>query len=165
MLIKDRLKEFVRYLQLTNQYFEAECGLSNGYIANIRKGIGLMAMEKILEKHPELNKTWLLTGKGEMINESLKNEENSNRQKLYEYEKMYLDVIKSQSEQLKNYQKQTELLDDALGTLACLSNHLELIKSYIKLEDKYWNKWATLIGITERLIKGVKNKDKQRLGI
>ena len=50
MLIKDRLKEFVRYLQLTNQYFEAECGLSNGYIANIRKGIGLMAMEKILEK-------------------------------------------------------------------------------------------------------------------
>ena len=88
MLIKDRLKEFVRYLQLTNQYFEAECGLSNGYIANIRKGIGLMAMEKILEKHPELNKTWLLTGKGEMINESLKNEENSNRQKLYEYEKI-----------------------------------------------------------------------------
>ena len=45
MLIKDRLKEFVRYLQLTNQYFEAECGLSNGYIANIRKGIGLMAMK------------------------------------------------------------------------------------------------------------------------
>ncbi len=130
MLIKDRLKEFVRYLQLTNQYFEAECGLSNGYIANIRKGIGLMAMEKILEKHPELNKTWLLTGKGEMINESLKNEENSSRQKLYEYEKMYLDVIKSQSEQLKNYQKQTENL---LNIIEELQKRLQ--PSYTALEN------------------------------
>lgn len=63
------------------------------------------------------------------------------------------------------YQKRTELLDDALGELACLSNHLELIKSYVKLEDRYWIKWTTLISITERLIKGVKSKDKERMGI
>lgn len=89
-----------------------------------------MAMEKILEKHPELNKTWLLTGKGEMINESLKNEENSNRQKLYEYEKMYLDVIKSQAEQLKNYQKQTENL---LNIIEELQKRLQ--PSYTALEN------------------------------
>lgn len=85
----------------------------------------------------------------------------------YKYAQAVLDnLIKANNLDLKTYyQKRTELLDDALGTLACLSNHLELIKSYIKLEDKYWNKWATLIGITERLTKGVKNKDKQRLGI
>lgn len=63
------------------------------------------------------------------------------------------------------YQKRTELLDDALGDLACLSNHLELIKSYITLEDKYWVKWATLIGLCEKLIKGIKSKDKERMGV
>lgn len=75
-------------------------------------------------------------------------------------------LIKANSLNLQQYyEKRTELLENALGFLACLSNHLELIKSYIQLEDKYWVKWATLIGVTERLIKGVKKKDKERLGI
>lgn len=85
----------------------------------------------------------------------------------YELAQRILDeLIKANNLNLKQYyQKRTELLDDALGDLACLSNHLELIKSYVALEDKYWVKWATLIGINEKLIKGVKNKDKERLGI
>ncbi len=75
-------------------------------------------------------------------------------------------LLRANSLNLKTYyQKRTELLDDALGDLACLSNHLELIKTYITLEDRYWVKWATLIGICERLIKGVKEKDKQRMGV
>jgi hypothetical protein len=75
-------------------------------------------------------------------------------------------LLKGNSLDLKQYYvKRTECFDDALGLLACLSNHLELIKSYIALDDKYWVKWATLIGITERLVKGVKSKDKERMGI
>lgn len=81
-------------------------------------------------------------------------------------QKILDELIRANSLSLKDYYtKRTEYLDDALGDLACLSNHLELIKSYIKLEDKYWVKWATLIGILERLIKGVKSKDKERLGL
>ncbi len=75
-------------------------------------------------------------------------------------------LIKGNALDLKTYrEKRAECFDDALGSLACLSNHLELVKSYIELDDKYWVKWATLIGITERLVKGVKNKDKERLGV
>ena len=74
--------------------------------------------------------------------------------------------IKANNLNLKQYyQKRTELLDDALGDLACLSNHLGLIKSYIALEDRYWVKWATLISICEKLINGVKAKDKERMGV
>ena len=81
-------------------------------------------------------------------------------------QKILDELIRANSLSLKDYYaKRTEYLDDALGDLACLSNHLELIKSYIKLEDKDWVKWATLIGILERLIKGVKSKDKERLGL
>lgn len=75
-------------------------------------------------------------------------------------------VLKANSLNIKQYyQKRTELFDDALGSLACLSNHLELIQSYINLEGKYWVKWTTLIGVCERLIRGVKAKDKERVGV
>lgn len=85
----------------------------------------------------------------------------------YKLSQSILDqVIKANNLNLQQYYgKRTELLDDALGNLSCLSNHLELIKSYITLEDRYWIKWATLISVCEKLIKGVKSKDKERLGI
>jgi len=85
----------------------------------------------------------------------------------YKLAQLILDqLIRANNLNLTQYYiKRTELLDDALGNLACLSNHLELIKSYINLEDKYWVKWATLISINEKLIKGVKAKDKERVGV
>ena len=84
----------------------------------------------------------------------------------YNYAQDILDkLILANSLNLKTYyQKRTELLDEALGLLACLSNHLDLIRSYVQLEDKKWVRWATLIGICEKLIKGVKARDKTRLG-
>ena len=44
------------------------CGLSNGYVNNIRKSIKLDTYkEKIEPIFPELNKKWLLLGEGEML--------------------------------------------------------------------------------------------------
>lgn len=67
MSVKDRLKLFISSLNITNQKFEIECGLSNGYIANMRKGVGDDALERISNRYPELNRGWLLTGEGEML--------------------------------------------------------------------------------------------------
>lgn len=64
----------------------------------------------------------------------------------------------------KYYVKRTELLDDALGWLAVLSDHLTLLKTYVQLTEKQWVKWGVLISITETLIKGVKASDSKRLG-
>lgn len=66
--MKERLLEFVRYTGLPVYQFEKVCGLSNAYIKNISKGIGADKLEKILNQFPQLNKTWLLTGNGEMLN-------------------------------------------------------------------------------------------------
>ncbi len=71
-IVKDRIKLFIAHLDVTNQAFEKACGLSNGYIANMRKGVGDYALEQISKKYPELNTTWLLTGDGAMLNESPK---------------------------------------------------------------------------------------------
>lgn len=64
---KERLKAFVKYTGLPVYKFEARCGLSNGYISSMRRGIGYKALEQISETFPELNTAWLQTGQGEML--------------------------------------------------------------------------------------------------
>lgn len=70
MSVKDRIKAFISSVGMTNQRFEAECGLSNGYISNMRKGVGEDALERISNRFPELSRAWLLSGEGEMLKNS-----------------------------------------------------------------------------------------------
>lgn len=65
--IKDRLKIFVKYKGLGQGKFEAKCGLSNGYINNIRQSILPDKLQKIALQFPDLNTGWLMTGEGEML--------------------------------------------------------------------------------------------------
>lgn len=75
-------------------------------------------------------------------------------------------LIRANNVKLNEFpQKRKELFVDALGWLACLSDRLNLLKTYIKLLDEQWIKWATLISITEALVKGVMASDKKRLGV
>ncbi len=66
-MVKDRLIIFIDSLELSQGKFEKECGISNGYVNNIRGSIGPNVLEKILIKYPLLNKIWLLHGEGEML--------------------------------------------------------------------------------------------------
>lgn len=72
MNVKDRIKKFIEYQNLTVSRFEKSINASNGYINSIAKSIGLDKIENILEIYPNLNIEWLLTGNGQM----LKNEAN-----------------------------------------------------------------------------------------
>ena len=56
------MKEFIESKGLTIQEFEQLCGLSNGYVNNIRKMVGAKSLEKILEQFPEINADWLNFG-------------------------------------------------------------------------------------------------------
>lgn len=58
----------MKYKNLSQKKFEIACGLANGYVNNIRKSITIEKLQKITRQFPELNKTWLLTGEGMMIN-------------------------------------------------------------------------------------------------
>ena len=68
--VKERLLIFLRYLGESQKKFEMACGLSNGYINNIKISISPSKLDKITSKHPELNPGWLMTGEGEMLKNS-----------------------------------------------------------------------------------------------
>lgn len=67
MSVKKRLKEFIRSQGFTISSFEKDINVSNGYVNSISKGIGGEILLSILEKSPNLNINWLLTGEGEML--------------------------------------------------------------------------------------------------
>ena len=66
--VKNRLNDFLKYKGISQSKFEQQCGISNGYVNNIRKGIkSEMFDKKIAPIFPELSKTWLLLGEGSML--------------------------------------------------------------------------------------------------
>lgn len=73
--VKQRLILFIKEKNISQRRFEALSGLSNGFINNISKSIGVEKMQKILSAFPELNQTWLLTGEGEMLNTTKEQED------------------------------------------------------------------------------------------
>ncbi len=83
----DRLKAFAHYaryeLKIVKGYssFEVYCNIGNGYISNSDKSgkgkgtIGSDIISRISEAFPMLNVKWLCSGKGNMIDDTWKYEE------------------------------------------------------------------------------------------
>ena len=67
MAIKERMLEFIESMNLSKKEFETASGLSNGYLNNCKGNVGAAKLEGILTAYPQLNRTWLLTGEGEML--------------------------------------------------------------------------------------------------
>lgn len=65
--VKQRLVQYIKSMHMTQRAFEIRCGMSNGYVANIRKGIGEDYLLNIAQQFPQLNRAWLLFGEGEML--------------------------------------------------------------------------------------------------
>lgn len=65
--VKQRLMEFADFRNLSISKFESLCGLGNGYVGKLKSEPGSRKLEDILNAFPELNRTWLLYGEGEML--------------------------------------------------------------------------------------------------
>ena len=79
--VKSRLSEFIAHLGLNNSTFEKKCGLSNGYIRNFKGNLGTQKLEDILNAFPQLDKDWLLFGKGNMLKGSENQPQNPTEEK------------------------------------------------------------------------------------
>ena len=122
--VKQRLMKFMSYREMSASRFERMCGLSNGYFNKLRNAPGLDKIDKMLRVFPELNREWVLTGEGSMLNEGYTTFEPVGvatpmsptamtetekevvllQAKLEEKEKM-IDLLKQQLEELNNINK------------------------------------------------------------
>ena len=70
MNVQSMLFDFISSKKISISDFERACGLSNGYVHKIKNSVGKRGLLDIQRKFPELNTDWLLTGEGEMLNDT-----------------------------------------------------------------------------------------------
>lgn len=65
--VKERLLSYLKVKDLSQGKFERMCGLSNGYVNNLRRSVTAEKLAAIKSVCTDLNTEWLLTGEGEML--------------------------------------------------------------------------------------------------
>lgn len=107
MSVKNRIKQFLELENMTISSFEKLLNSSNGYINSISKSIGIDKIEIILEKFPNLNIEWLLTGKGSIYKEKQISPETlillEERASMIDLQKKYIKTLEDQLNKSKNY--------------------------------------------------------------
>lgn len=68
--VKNRLVEFLDYKGLDKSVFERMCGLANGFVDKTNSRMRRSSLNMISAQFPELNTDWLLSGEGDMIQET-----------------------------------------------------------------------------------------------
>lgn len=68
--VKERLISFIKTQDISINKFEKLCGLSTGYVRNMRVSIQPNKIKNIATVFPMLNTGWLLTGEGLMLKSS-----------------------------------------------------------------------------------------------
>lgn len=94
----NRLKIFIKSKRLGQTKFEELVGFSRGYISRVKPSIGVNKLLNIIEIFPDLNLDWLITGKGEMKDSSIKSDSieqtiGSEEEGSIEYKNKYLELL------------------------------------------------------------------------
>lgn len=63
---KDRIISFIRNREITTREFERKSNLSNGAVSKMGNNPRSSIVENILKAFPEISRSWLLTGEGDM---------------------------------------------------------------------------------------------------
>ena len=66
MGIIERIKQFAEYKEVSMRRFCEIAGIANGGFIKV-KSVGSENLSKIFNAFPDINLTWLITGKGEML--------------------------------------------------------------------------------------------------
>lgn len=80
--VKERIMSFINYKRLSQRKFERLVGFSNGYLDKLRHAPSVEKTQIIIDTFPELNRIWLLTGEGEMLNGDRRKVDEANRRVL-----------------------------------------------------------------------------------
>ena len=68
--VKERLKSYIKFKNISVRSFESTCGFSYGFVGNMRNSMQPDKILRISHCFPDLNTGWLITGEGEMLKDS-----------------------------------------------------------------------------------------------
>lgn len=123
--VKERIMIFINAIGTNPSAFQIKAGLSNGYLNQLRNCPSPSKIEDIIKAFPELNKTWLLTGEGEMLNGTVIGDGNirgdNNNWTNVNTDSALLRAIEAIGEQQKITAKSQEQIDRLLGLIEKMS--------------------------------------------
>jgi hypothetical protein len=101
--MKERLINFLAYLEMGQTRFEEKVGLSRGFVNKIGESVKDKTLKRITDVYPELNINWLKTGDGYMLKNGFAKTEKVESKKLIPF---YDDVstIGGKNEKVANMQ-------------------------------------------------------------
>lgn len=104
--VKDRLKNFIAYHNISIRSFQEAANLSNSFVASIDQSIAPKTQKKIQAAFPDLNMAWLLTGEGDMLRPA-QTTINGNNNVLGNHNNVgnNISVTKTTSKEKTNYEK------------------------------------------------------------
>lgn len=130
--VKERLIEFIEYKDISVREFERRCNLSYGYMKSLRHAPKNDKLSLILTAYPELNRSWLLTGEGEMLNgtgEAQHAPPPPKQQQEQPGMSAMLEVMRMQAESI---QRQTESIYKQTESLAAKDRQIDELLSMLR---------------------------------
>jgi len=136
MGVKERIYLFAKSEHLPIKRFEQMCGMSNGYVSSMRKGMGADKLENVLRAFPNLNRDWLLYGEGEMIKTS------QNEQYVGDISGSYVvevnlngTNIRVNADRMDSFHSLVETVKDMQRTLEALREDMEILIKHCKNDE------------------------------
>ena len=124
MAVKDRIREYIKYKNISITAFCTSIGVSPAYVNSMRQSIQPDKIERIALNYPDLNTGWLLTGAGEMLYETHINKPDIEDYLMKKILEMYNNgeifpaiVVKQKNEEIANLNKQVALLEAKIEEL------------------------------------------------
>lgn len=113
MSVKDRLIKFLEVKKISKSEFGRRIGVSSAYITSMRQSMQPDKVQRIALEFPDLNTTWLLTGEGPMLKDTLTSPATADSGSV-SIDRQAWEVIRSQAASLERKDKQ---MDELLALL------------------------------------------------
>lgn len=116
----DRISQLIEHKELSVRAFELSIGASNGAFGRAirnRTDISSEWLSIIVEKYPDINPNWLLTGRGEMIRNEESQATNVETTIVYKSDPKDLEIIKDKTRIIALQEDKIRMLEEKVAIL------------------------------------------------